>query len=46
MWLAEGLPGGQNKWNYLDDIELNEAYARKLEKLEMCDTLFFVLQLK
>lgn len=46
MWLAKGLPGGHNKWNYLDSKELKEAYARKLEELEMCDTLFFVLQLK
>lgn len=46
MWLDNGLPGGHNKWNYLDSKELDEAYARKLEKLEMCDTLFFVLQLK
>lgn len=46
MWLAKGLPGGHNKWNYLDSEELDDAYAKKLEKLEMCDTLFFVLQLK
>ena len=46
MWLAKGVPGGHNKWNYMDSKELDEAYARKLEELEMCDTLFFVLQLK
>ena len=46
MWLAKGLPGGHNKWNYLDSEELDDAYAKKLEKLEMCDTLFLVLQLK
>ena len=44
MWLAKGVPGGQNKWNNLNSKELNAVYARKLEELEMCDTLFFILQ--
>lgn len=46
MWLSKGLPGGDKVWNYLNSNELNTAYAKKLEELEMCDTLFFVLQLK
>ncbi len=46
MWLAKGLPGGHNEWKYLDSAELNEAYVKKLQELEMCDTLFFVLRKK
>lgn len=43
-WLAKGMPGGHNKWAYLDSNELNEAYIRKLQELQMCDTLLFVLR--
>lgn len=46
MWLAKGVPGGHNKWKCLDSEKLNEAYSQKLEELQMCDTLCFVLQLK
>lgn len=46
MWLAKGLPGGHDKWDYLDDKELNEAYCNKLRELKMCDTLFYILKLK
>ena len=40
MWLAKGLPGGHNKWDFLDSEELNMSYAKKLQELQMCDTLF------
>jgi SAM-dependent methyltransferase len=43
MWLAKGLPGGHNTWSCLNSNELDEAYFKKLEELEMCDTLFFIL---
>lgn len=46
MWLAKGLPGGHNEWNYLDSEELNEAYTNKLKELRRCDTLFYVLRRK
>ena len=46
MWLAKGIPGGHSEWAYLDSKELNSAYADKLETLNKCDTLFFVLQKK
>lgn len=46
MWLAKGKPGGHNIWKFLDTDDLNKAYETKLAELEMCDTLFFVLQLK
>lgn len=46
MWLAQGTPGGHNKWNFLDSEELNRAYTKKLQELQMCDTLFFVMRKK
>ena len=46
MWLAKGLPGGHNEWDYLDSKELNDAYADKLKSLNKCDTLFFILRKK
>lgn len=46
MWLAKGLPGGHNEWDFLDSKELNEAYYKKLRELKMCDTLFYTLKLK
>lgn len=44
MWLAKGVPGGHNKWKFLDTNELNAAYTNSLMKLQMCDTLFFILK--
>lgn len=44
MWLAKGLPGGHNKWDYLDSAELNKAYCNKLQELKKCDTLFYILK--
>lgn len=38
-WLAEGKPGGQNIWNYLNDETLNELYGSKLAAIGKCDTL-------
>lgn len=46
MWLAKGKPGGHNVWQFLDSDDLDKAYEKKLTELEMCDTLFFILQLK
>lgn len=43
MWLAKGKPGGHKGWGFLDSDELNMAYEEKLKELQMCDTLFFVL---
>ena len=44
LWLAKGIPGGHNKWKFIDTKELNEVYCEKLKELEMCDTLFFILK--
>ena len=44
MCLVKRLPGGHNKWKFIDTKELNEVYCEKLKELEMCDTLFFILK--
>ncbi len=46
LWLAKGIPGGHNKWHCLNSTELNGAYSQKLGELQMCDTLYFILQMK
>ncbi|MBQ9500566.1 MAG: class I SAM-dependent methyltransferase [Lentisphaeria bacterium] len=38
-WLAKGLPGGHQKWHFLDTPVLNEAYSASLGRLGKCDTL-------
>jgi 2-polyprenyl-3-methyl-5-hydroxy-6-metoxy-1,4-benzoquinol methylase len=38
-WLANGLPNGHKEWNFLDNSELNSAYANTLAKHGHCDTL-------
>lgn len=39
MWLAQGKPGGHQKWAFLDTPALNEAYSERLASLGGCDTL-------
>lgn len=38
-WLAKGLPGGHNLWNYLDSEDLQTAYEKQLSSIGCCDTL-------
>ena len=38
-WLSKEKPGGHNIWKDMNLEELNHAYARVLEKNNMCDTL-------
>lgn len=38
-WLARGRPGGHTIWNYLDSLELNEAYKKQLSEKKACDTI-------
>jgi SAM-dependent methyltransferase len=38
-WLARGVPGGHERWHFLDRPELNSAYAASLASLGMCDTI-------
>lgn len=46
MCLVKRLPGGHNKWNFLDSASLNEAYTDKLKELRKCDTLIYILRRK
>ena len=38
-WLANGKPGGHQKWDFLNDNLLNEAYGRQLASIGKTDTL-------
>ncbi|MBD2428492.1 class I SAM-dependent methyltransferase [Phormidium sp. FACHB-1136] len=38
-WLSQGKPGGHQRWNFLDTIELSHAYAHVLASLGKTDTL-------
>jgi 2-polyprenyl-3-methyl-5-hydroxy-6-metoxy-1,4-benzoquinol methylase len=38
-WLANGLPGGHQKWHFLDSSELHAAYESKLAAISKCDTI-------
>lgn len=38
-WLANGRPGGHEKWFILDSDELTDAYSAKLASLGLTDTL-------
>lgn len=39
FWLANGQPGGHEKWSFMDSDELNSAYEAKLASLGLTDTL-------
>jgi 2-polyprenyl-3-methyl-5-hydroxy-6-metoxy-1,4-benzoquinol methylase len=43
-WLSHGNPGGHKKWAFLDNPELNTAYANALGSVNMCDTLIAWLE--
>ncbi|MGI9604004.1 MAG: class I SAM-dependent methyltransferase [Acidimicrobiales bacterium] len=38
-WLAEGRPGGHDRWAMLRDHDLDAAYGRKLADIDATDTL-------
>lgn len=38
-WLANGKPGGHQKWHFLDSLELHAAYEKQLAALGKCDTI-------
>jgi len=38
-WLSKGLPGGHQKWSFLDSPELHGAYEKQLASLGMTDTV-------
>jgi len=43
-WLCRGLPGGHQRWSFLDTPELTEAYAASLASVGKCDTLIAYLE--
>jgi len=38
-WLANGKPGGHQKWNFLNSPELHTAYEKQLAAIGKCDTI-------
>ena len=38
-WLANGRPGGHQKWHLLDSPELHAAYEKQLAAIGKCDTI-------
>jgi 2-polyprenyl-3-methyl-5-hydroxy-6-metoxy-1,4-benzoquinol methylase len=38
-WLANGKPGGHQKWHFLDSPELHAAYEKQLAAIGKCDTI-------
>jgi len=38
-WLSKGLPGGHQKWSFLDSPELHAAYEKQLASLGITDTV-------
>jgi len=41
-WLNLGKGGGQDMWNFLNDLQLNDQYERVLVDQGIADSLFFV----
>jgi 2-polyprenyl-3-methyl-5-hydroxy-6-metoxy-1,4-benzoquinol methylase len=42
-WLAQGKPGGHQKWHFLNSPETNAAYEKQLAAVGKCDTLLMSL---
>jgi SAM-dependent methyltransferase len=38
-WLSHGSPGGHQRWAFLDNAILSNAYAASLASVGMCDTI-------
>ena len=38
-WLANGKPGGHQKWHFLNSPELHVAYEKQLASIGACDTI-------
>ena len=38
-WLANGKPGGHQKWHFLDSSEMHAAYEKQLAAIGKCDTI-------
>lgn len=44
VWLQEGKPGGQGKYNHIFSEQTLESYKKDLIKSWNCDTMFFIIQ--
>lgn len=44
-WLKNDTPGGHQKWNFLDDLNLNGAYSSILAEIDQTDTLLAVAEI-
>lgn len=38
-WLANGCPGGHQKWHFLDSPDLHTAYEKQLAAIGKCDSI-------
>ena len=38
-WLANGKPGGHQKWHFLDSPEMHATYEKQLAAIGKCDTI-------
>jgi hypothetical protein len=45
-WLSQGKPAGHQKWMFMDDDVLYQAYSKTLAKIGRCDTLVAFLEKK
>ena len=45
-WLSQGKPGGHQKWSFLDNSEITQAYADSLAAIGKTDTLIAYLELE
>lgn len=45
-WLVNGNPGGHDKWGFLSDEQLDEAYGKRLAGLGIADTIVAELRME
>ena len=43
IWLMEGKPGGQGRFNHVFSQQLIEQYKKDLKEKRLCDTIFVVI---
>lgn len=41
-WLSNGKPGGQKKWDFILNHNIDEAYAKILGEKNICDTIMVI----
>jgi 2-polyprenyl-3-methyl-5-hydroxy-6-metoxy-1,4-benzoquinol methylase len=45
-WLSNGMPGGHQKWDFIDSEDLDHAYENQLGRIGKCDTIMICLKKK